>query len=102
MHGEPIPTQINLRELQSTPIHQKEGSFIQAGSEALLATVDSNMFLVGLIHHLLHEADIIVLRKLSVLLKVRAFVLRHRAYKMLDNFVWDERVPKVKLCDIWL
>lgn len=57
---------------------------------------------VLLLHHFLHEANVVILCQVSVLQEVRAVVLRHRLDKMLNNFVWNERVSKIKFRDIGL
>ena len=53
-------------------------------------------------HHFLHEADVVILRKISVFEQVRAFVLWHCLHKMFDDFIRDERVSKIQFCDIGL
>lgn len=53
-------------------------------------------------HHFLHEADIVILCKISVFQQVRAFVLWHSLNKMFDDFIWDQRMSKIQFCDIGL
>lgn len=55
-----------------------------------------------MLYHLLHEADIVILGQIPVLLKVWSIVWRHSFNEMFDYLVGDERVPKVELRDIWL
>lgn len=53
-------------------------------------------------HHLFHEADVVVLGKLSVFQEIRAFVLWHCLDKVLDNFVRNKGVSQIQFRDIGL
>lgn len=57
---------------------------------------------IVLFHHLLHEADVVVLGKLPVFQEVGTFVLRHCLDKMLDDFVRNKGVLQIQFCDIGL
>ena len=50
----------------------------------------------------LHEADIIVLGQVAVLLQIRPFVCGHALHQVVDYFVRDQRVAQVKLGDVGL
>lgn len=71
------------------------------GQLAYAATVVAVIIVVGF-HQLLHEADVVVLRKISVFHKIGAIMLRHCLNKVLDNFVRNKGVPKVDFCNIGL
>lgn len=62
----------------------------------------NNLAVAVLVHHLLHEANVVVLGKVPVLEKIGTVMRRHSLNKMVDNLVRNERVPKVELRDIWL
>ena len=47
------------------------------------------------LRHPLHEADVIVLGKVSVFLQIGAFVLWHTGEKILDQLIRDQGVPKI-------
>ena len=68
----------------------------------LLARDRYNLSFAVLIHHFLHEANVVILRKVPVFEQVRTFMGWHSLNKMVDNFVGDERVSKIELRDVWL
>ena len=68
----------------------------------VVAANRDNLAVAILVHHLLHKANIVVLGKVPVLEKIGTLMWRHALNEMVDNLVRNERVPKVKLRDIWL
>lgn len=54
------------------------------------------------IHVPLHVSDVIVLRDIAILLHIRTLVLGHSSDKIIDDFIRNEGVAEVKLCNIWL
>ena len=54
------------------------------------------------LRHVLHEADIIILGKISVFLQVGAFVLGHGGKKIFDKFIRNQGMSKVEFGDIRL
>lgn len=57
---------------------------------------------VATLHHLLHEAIVVVLGFILVFTPVKHFMPRHGLNKMVNNFIRNERVSKIEFCDIWL
>ena len=53
-------------------------------------------------HVALHVGDVVELGDVAVFLHVRAFVLGHAGDEVVDDFVGDEGVAEVELCDVWL
>ena len=66
-------------------------------------SIDLGICTILLITYVLaHEGDVIVLGHTAVLLEIRSFVRRHGLEELVDDFIRDERVAKVKLGDIGL
>lgn len=57
---------------------------------------------VAALHHLLHEAVVVVLGFILVFTSVEYFMPRHGLNKMVNNFVGNKRVSKIKFSDVWL
>lgn len=52
--------------------------------------------------HLLHEADVVVLRQMPVFLQIRSFVGGHAGEEVFDEFVGNERVAEIEFGDVRL
>lgn len=52
--------------------------------------------------HILHKANVIILREISVLLQIGAFMLWHSGKEVFDQLVRNQRMPQVKLGDVGL
>jgi hypothetical protein len=53
-------------------------------------------------HVPLHIGDVVKLGDVAVFLHIWAFVLWHGGEEVFDDFVWDEGVAEVELCDVGL
>jgi hypothetical protein len=53
-------------------------------------------------HVSLHVGDVVELGNIAIFLHVWPFMLRHGGEQVFNDFVGDERVAEVELCDIWL
>ena len=54
------------------------------------------------LRHVLHEANIIVLRQVSVFLQIRTLMLGHSGKKVFDQLVRDQRMPQVEFGNVGL
>ena len=52
--------------------------------------------------HVLHEANVIVLRQVSVFLEIGTFMLGHGGNKVFDQLVGDQRMPQIEFGDVGL
>lgn len=59
-------------------------------------------FLLVLLYHLFHEADVVELGQIAVLEHVGAFMLGHGLDQVFDDFVGDERMTEVEFGDVGL
>ena len=86
----------NIRAQQRNKplVYSREMQLVSVGGDGARPVI--------LFHHFLHEADVVVLGKLSVFQEVGTFVLRHCLDKMLDNFVWNKGVSQIQFRDIGL
>lgn len=70
-------------------------------ADPLLATWSRSRIKLA-VRHVLHEANVVVLRQVSVFLQIRTFVLWHGGKKVFDQLVRDQRMPEVEFGDIGL
>lgn len=54
------------------------------------------------LRHVLHEANVIILRQVSVFLQIGTFMLWHRGEKVFDQLVRDQRMPEIEFGDVGL
>lgn len=59
-------------------------------------------FLLVLLDHLFHEADVVELGQITVLEHVGALMLGHGLDQVFDDFVGDERMAEIEFGDVWL
>jgi hypothetical protein len=78
----------------------KRGSKELCSVPRILSAIDLAVAFAA--HVSFHIGDVVELGGVAVFLHVWAFVLRHGGDEVLDDFVGDERVAEVELCDIWL
>lgn len=59
---------------------------------------------MGLIvlHHLAHEADVVIFGEIAILLQVGALVWWHCLYKVIDDLVGDKGVSQINFGHVWL
>ena len=54
------------------------------------------------LRHILHETDIIVFGKISVLLQIGTFMLWHSGEKVFDKLLRDQGMPEIEFGDVGL
>jgi hypothetical protein len=73
---------------------------LEPGILGTLSTV--HLLFAFCVHVSFHVSNVIVLRNVAVFLHVRTLVLRHGSDKVFNDLVRNERMPQIKLSDIWL
>jgi hypothetical protein len=64
--------------------------------------VNEAVVISAVMHHVLHEADIIIFGYISVLQEIWATMLRHDLKQIVNEVFRNKRMPEVKFRDIWL
>ena len=70
-------------------------------ADSLLATRSRACIKLAL-RHVLHEANVVVFRQISVFLQIRTFMLGHSGKEVFNQLVRNQRMPQVEFGDVGL